>query len=222
MKLTVTANTLLYLLSAFCMGTSPAFAQSTITLDTFDPGNSQTTETEAENIETEDGIASCLFSTTICSEGDGESRSFSLDDVVNLGIVDRSTVSVVADTVEAARQAAAPLPSIDLEVMFEYASDALSGDQIGDLYALARELRSVDFSGRQLVLMGHTDAVGSRLYNRDLSQRRAESVANFLSREANIPRYQIRTAGMGFDYLKYPSDPENGANRRVQILMVEG
>jgi outer membrane protein OmpA-like peptidoglycan-associated protein len=222
MKLTVKNYALLYLFLLFCIGISPASAQSTITLDTFDPGNSQTTRNQADSTLTEASIASCLFSTTVCAEDDGESHSFSLDDVVNLGIIDRSAVSVDVDTAEAARQAAVPLPSIDLEVIFEYASDALSGDQIGDLYALARELRGVDFSGRQLVLMGHTDAVGSRLYNRDLSQRRAESVANFLSREANIPRYQIRTTGMGFDYLKYPSDPENGANRRVQILMVEG
>jgi outer membrane protein OmpA-like peptidoglycan-associated protein len=117
---------------------------------------------------------------------------------------------------------AAPLPSIDLEVLFEYASDQLRADQIAGLYALAQDLRGVDFSGRRLVLMGHTDAAGSAALNRDLSLRRAITVAEFLAREAGIPRDRIRTAGMGFDYLKYPQDPLNGANRRVQILLVEG
>lgn len=106
-------------------------------------------------------------------------------------------------------------------MFFDYASDQLRGDQMGPLFALAQDLREVDFSGRQLVLMGHTDAVGSAGFNRDLSLRRAESVAGFLSNTAGIPRARIRTAGMGFDYLKYPHDPYHDANRRVQIMMVQ-
>jgi len=190
-----------------------ALAQSTISLE---PLNLEPADTEVA--QATPSLASCLLDASACAAADTDSPSFSLDDVMNLGIVDRSSV---ADDIDPA-QAAAALPSIDLEVLFEYASDALKNDEIGDLYALARDLRNVDFTDKQLVLMGHTDGVGSRQYNRDLSQRRAESVASFLSREAGIPRYQIRTVGMGFDYLKYPSDPENAANRRVQILLVEG
>lgn len=201
---------------------APASSQSTITLDSFDLGVADVASSQPSTPAEESGVASCLFLPEGCPDPDGDSRSFSLDDVVNLGIVDRREVALEADPEEAARIAATPLPSIDLEVLFEYASDALSGDQIGDLYALARELRDVDFTGRQLVLMGHTDGVGSAAYNRDLSLRRANTVAAFLSREAGIPRHQIRTAGMGFDYLKYPNDPTKAANRRVQILLVEG
>jgi OOP family OmpA-OmpF porin len=192
-----------------------ALAQSTISLDKFDIGNAKVEDAQPDF---ERSAASCLLNAVECENRDTDSPSFSLDDVMNLGIVDRSSVNEGMDTA----QTAEPLPSIDLEVLFEYASDALRNNEISELYDLARDLRDIDFTGKQLVLMGHTDGVGSRQYNHDLSQRRAESVATFLSREAGIPRYQIRTAGMGFDYLKYPSDPENGANRRVQILMVEG
>jgi hypothetical protein len=59
-------------------------------------------------------------------------------------------------------------------------------------------------------------------FARAATLRRAQSVAEFLSREAGIPQDRIRTAGMGFDYLKYPAEPLSGANRRVQILLVEG
>jgi len=218
MKLAIPAQVAITL----CLLGAPASSQSTITLDSFDLGAPEEFSSQPLMPAEESGLASCLFLPEGCPDPDGDSRSFSLDDVVNLGIVDRREVADDADPEEAARIAATPLPSIDLDVLFEYASDALSSDQIGDLYALARELRDVDFTGRQLVLMGHTDGVGSAAYNRDLSLRRANSVAAFLSREAGIPRHQIRTAGMGFDYLKYPSDPANAANRRVQILLVEG
>lgn len=197
----------------------PAVAQSTITLDSFDL---QPTS-EASPKGAQSGVASCLFLPKKCSADQAVGSSFSLDDVVNLGIVDRSEVAAsgVTEAADDARMAE-PLPSIDLEVMFEYASDQLQGDQIGDLYTLAQELQGIDFSGRHLVLMGHTDSAGSTAFNRELSLRRAISVADFLSREAGIPRDRIRTAGMGFDYLKFPADPLNGINRRVQILLVEG
>lgn len=202
---------------------TPAFAQSTITLDSFDLLDSAPIASEPEANDTAGGMTNCLFTPEGCGEVQEGARSFSLDDVVNLGIVDRREVAT-ADTTNANEVArmAEPLPSIDLEVFFEYASDQLSGGQIGDLYALAQELRGVDFTDRRIVLMGHTDAAGSAAFNRDLSLRRAISVAEFLSREAGIPRDRIRTAGMGFDYLRYPHDPLNGANRRVQILLVEG
>lgn len=202
---------------------TPALSQSTITLDSFDLTDPAPMDVDPRAQNANEGVASCLFASGGCEDYREVGRAFSLDDVVNLGIVDRREVGGAGgpDEEEAARMAE-PLPSIDLEVYFEYASDQLSGDQLGDLYALAQELQGMDFNGRRLVLMGHTDAVGSAAFNRDLSLRRAISVAEFLSREAGIPRDRIRTAGMGFDYLRYPDDPMNGANRRVQILLVEG
>lgn len=201
----------------------PAWAQSTITLDSFDLRRPPPVAAQPAPAAAPTGRASCLFAAEGCSAAQGAGRPFSLDDVVNLGIVDRREVAVPeAGDPSAAARMAAPLPSIDLEVLFEYGSDQLRADQIAGLYALALELRGVDFSRRRLILLGHTDAAGSAALNRDLSLRRAITVAEFLAREAGIPRDRIRTAGMGFDYLKYPNDPLNGANRRVQILLVEG
>jgi OOP family OmpA-OmpF porin len=218
-----TAQFLSFLLAAAIFFTSPTLAQSTITLDSFDFGQPAANPGVSTPEAAVSDISVCLFLPEGCPDEKASSSSFSLDDVVNLGIVDRSevTISGDADGVNDMRMAE-PLPSIDLEVMFEYASDQLQGDQVGDLYTLAQELQGIDFSGRHLVLMGHTDAAGSAAFNRELSLRRAISVADFLSREAGIPRDRIRTAGMGFDYLKFPEDPLNGINRRVQILLVEG
>lgn len=197
------------------------FAQSVITLDSFNLNRDEPLAVTPTPTLTE---GSCLVNPEQPSCGtESSSRTFSLSDVVNLGIIDRSEVEVenaqgavvrVEDRVE-------PLPSIDLEILFDYDSDVLRPDQMSPLIALSRDLAQIDFSRAQLVLMGHTDGVGSAAYNRNLSQRRAQSVAVFLSQAADVPIYRIKTSGMGSDYLKFPSDPRNASNRRVQILLVE-
>ncbi len=158
-----------------------------------------------------------------CKETGGQSgRTFSLNDVVNLGIIDRSEIQEDAGGEEVSTaDLVEPLPSIDLQILFDYASDDLRADQLPSLAALSRDLREIDFNRARLVLMGHTDGVGSASYNRALSQRRAESVAAYLSAQAGIPRSRIRVSGMGFDFLLLPDDPAHPANRRVQVLLVE-
>lgn len=202
-----------------------AFAQSVITLDSFDLNEeAPTASTSAPIINT--APPNCLVNADLpnCAAGEGaSSRTFSLNDVVNLGIIERSEVEVeneqgaiisVEDRVE-------PLPSIDLEILFDYDSATLRPDQMAPLVALAKDLQGIDFKRAQLVLMGHTDGVGSAAYNRTLSYRRATSVAAFLSEVADIPLHRIRSTGMGFDYLRYQNDPAHPGNRRVQILLVE-
>lgn len=152
-----------------------------------------------------------------CGTGTPAARSFSLSDVENLGIVDRRPRT----SPEGEQRAAQPLPSIDIEVLFDYAEHQLRPDQLPALIRVADSLRGLDMARREIVFMGHTDAVGSAEYNRDLSRRRAQSVADFVRVQAGLPQSSIKVAGMGFQYLKMPHDPENGANRRVQLILVE-
>lgn len=214
------------LMAASCVVVSlGAHAQSVITLDSFD------LDDEGPAVETSpdapaQASQNCLVNPDqpSCSAGDGaSSRSFSLSDVVNLGIIDRSEVEVENAQGEVVRveDQVEPLPSIDLEILFDYDSAALRSDQMAPLVALARDLQGIDFGRAQLVLMGHTDGLGSAAYNRALSYRRAASVAAFLSDAADIPLHRIRSSGMGFDYLRYPQNPSHPGNRRVQILLVE-
>lgn len=201
--------------------TGASWAQSIVTLDSFDLD-----VTKAPAPLPRAATQSCFVNPDqiSCATGaEASSRTFSLSDVVNLGIIDRTEVEVetaqgvmvrVEDRVE-------PLPSIDLEILFDYDSDELRPDQLAPLIALAHDLEAIDFEHTQLVLMGHTDGVGSATYNRALSFRRASSVAAFLSNAARIPLDRIRSSGMGFDYLRFPQDPAHPGNRRVQILLVE-
>ncbi len=67
-------------------------------------------------------------------------------------------------------------------------------------------------------VMGHTDSTGSDAYNLDLSRRRAESVANFLS-SRGVARARIATVGYGEQYPIADNTTEAGRaqNRRVEI-----
>jgi outer membrane protein OmpA-like peptidoglycan-associated protein len=199
-----------------------SFAQSTVTLESFDLDETPREAFEAPNTRP---AGNCLLNPDAdgCGTIDRSTRTFSLNDVVNLGIIERDEVERkdVNGRVVTVEERVEPLPSIDLEILFDYNSANLRPDQMAPLIALSRDLAEIDFTRAQLVLMGHTDGVGSAAYNRELSHRRAQSVAAFLAQAADIPIYRIKASGMGFDYLKYPSDPRNAANRRVQVLLVE-
>ena len=163
----------------------------------------------------------CAPGSAGCVGTEGAVR-FSLADVENLGIIDREEAAAVAqagggDTQQHMTQA---LPSIDLEVLFDYDSDSLRADQLPQLQRLAEQLRGVSLSQGYLVVMGHTDAVGSAAYNDGLSLRRARSVAGFLQGAIGLPGERIRASGQGFRFLKHPEAPSHAANRRVQIILV--
>lgn len=72
-----------------------------------------------------------------------------------------------------------------------------------------------------LVIDGHTDSTGSRSYNMALSQRRAESVGDYLIAQ-NIQPVRIATYGYGPDHPVASNDTEAGrqANRRVELTLM--
>lgn len=68
---------------------------------------------------------------------------------------------------------------------------------------------------------GHTDSTGSESYNQSLSQRRASSVASYLSGQG-IMSQRLITVGMGESRPVADNGSNSGrqANRRVEITMV--
>jgi hypothetical protein len=74
--------------------------------------------------------------------------------------------------------------------------------------------------GAQVVVTGHTDTTGSAAYNLELSERRADTVANDLIHRG-VPATEITTVGRGEEDLLVPtadgvSEPRN---RRVEIVV---
>ncbi len=68
---------------------------------------------------------------------------------------------------------------------------------------------------------GHTDSVGSDAYNQQLSEKRANSVASYLSSHG-VNRTRVVTVGAGEAHPVATNDTEEGRaqNRRVEITIV--
>ena len=212
-------------LTATGLQTHHSAAQSVITLDDFD----LEVETITPQPEAKSQLESCLLGSADCKSDELKSgASFSLDDVLNLGVIDRSQVKAEPastatnedkDTASIAASAD-PLPSVDMEILFDYNSSNIRWDQKERLIDLARTLSSSDFRKFSVLFVGHTDAKGSAEYNRKLSSQRAEAVADFIRVNTAIPPTQIVSSGVGFERLKDNNDPFSERNRRVQLVLI--
>lgn len=99
------------------------------------------------------------------------------------------------------------------------------------------EIRSVDrpvldrfasvasehYSDATITVEGFADPAGSASYNRQLSQARAQAVADYLTSEAGLSGEQVRTVGYGEDRLVRPNEAGPGRegleNRRVTFVI---
>jgi len=102
-------------------------------------------------------------------------------------------------------------------LLFDFDSDVVRGEARSNLNELARSLEEYDETN--LLIVGHTDAVGTDSYNMDLSDRRAASSAQYL-RSQGVDRV-IRIAGRGEREPVTSNDTEEGRqlNRRVEVAI---
>ncbi len=204
----------------------PATAQSTITLEDFDLGGDSKPATSASrdaSAPAETDMEKCLLDQAACSNSEFKSNTtFSLDDVVNLGIVDREEVAANPPSSDGSTVTAStePLPSIDMEILFDYNSASLRPDQAAKITELSRILSQDKFKNYRFLLLGHTDAKGSAQYNLALSQQRAQTVAGYVTAWGGLPEQRVLASGMGASKLKDQGDPYGEQNRRVQLVLV--
>jgi len=102
-------------------------------------------------------------------------------------------------------------------LLFDFDSDVVRSNAASNLDELASKLSKYDDSN--LMIVGHTDAVGSTDYNQSLSEQRAQSAARYLSGRG-VSRY-IATAGRGEREPVSSNTTEAGRqqNRRVEIAI---
>ena len=115
--------------------------------------------------------------------------------------------------------------SVDVNTInFASGSWEVSPDQIPQLQALADAMLKVIQENPSTVFMieGHTDAVGAAEDNMSLSDRRAESVAEILTTNFNIPPENLVTQGYGEQHLRVQTDGPSRENRRVQVRNITG
>lgn len=101
-------------------------------------------------------------------------------------------------------------------VLFDFDKDVIKPEtfaRLDEVYEILEKNPAMSIE-----LQGHTDNIGSKKYNMDLSQRRANAVANYLVNKG-IARNRLATTGFGFDkpVALNSTDFGRSLNRRVEI-----
>ncbi len=166
------------------------------------------TTTDATSVTIDQGVGSvdlngskrvCPERTTpygVTATGPGGSRSASATVMVNK-VVDRLT----------------------LHVNFDFNRATIRKADDADL---KKAIAFIDkYSGSQVSLVGYTDSVGGDAYNLKLSEKRAESVKDFLVKHgANASRIQTEGRGKADPVADNATEKGRAENRRVEILIL--
>ena len=108
----------------------------------------------------------------------------------------------------------------ETSVKFGFNKDVLTPKAKEALDQLAGNIAST--KGYIIALEGSTDSVGSADYNYDLSQRRANSVIQYLASKYNVPAHKIYVIGLGKDKPVESNKTASGRadNRRVDVRLM--
>jgi outer membrane protein OmpA-like peptidoglycan-associated protein len=103
-------------------------------------------------------------------------------------------------------------------LLFDTDSDVLNASARQNLSSLAASLDK--YPGTDLLIVGHTDAVGTDSYNLSLSERRAAAVTNYLASQG-VTRMRLRPAGRGESepVASNETDAGRAQNRRVEVAI---
>jgi outer membrane protein OmpA-like peptidoglycan-associated protein len=137
----------------------------------------------------------------------------------SLRLLDESPSGAVAGTSAAAavvaREAAGPT-ALSLPVQFAFDSADIAPAAKNQLDAIAAGIRMLPTT-QKVVIEGHTDALGTEHYNEGLSQRRAQSVRQYLVAVHGIDAARLQAVGLGESAPLPGRSPNAAENRRVQF-----
>jgi outer membrane protein OmpA-like peptidoglycan-associated protein len=106
---------------------------------------------------------------------------------------------------------------LEMMVSFGLGSAELTEQAKGEAHSFAAAMTSPALADMRFNIEGHTDAVGARDRNLDLSQRRAQSVVDYLV-SLGIPASRLVAHGYGPDKPRPGLSPTSPANRRVEFV----
>ena len=132
----------------------------------------------------------------------------------------KKTATTVAGKSKAAMTAnakAMPKGRADLRVSFVTGSAELTEAGQREAQTFASALGSPLLQGMRFTIEGHTDAVGGRDYNLDLSRRRAQAVVDYLVGKG-VDRSRFDVVGYGFDRPLSGVAATASVNRRVEVV----
>jgi outer membrane protein OmpA-like peptidoglycan-associated protein len=103
-------------------------------------------------------------------------------------------------------------------ILFPFNSTEILPDGKTNLTSLANSLEK--YPNSDILIVGHTDSVGTDAYNLDLSQRRAVAASSYLQSQG-VPASRLHATGKGKSEPIQSNDTEAGRaqNRRVEIAI---
>ena len=103
-------------------------------------------------------------------------------------------------------------------LLYDFDSHVVRGAARENLATLAASLDK--YPDTDLLIVGHTDDIGSDTYNQDLSERRARAAAEYLAAQG-VARSRLRTLGLGESEPIAANTTDDGRhqNRRVEIAI---
>ena len=117
----------------------------------------------------------------------------------------------------AANNKAIPKGRADLRVTFVTGSSELTESGQREAQKFAAALSSPLLQGMRFTIEGHTDAVGNRVSNQELSRRRAAAVVDYLVGKG-VDRSRFDAVGYGADRPLDGVSPAAAINRRVEVV----
>ncbi|PWN05549.1 OmpA family protein [Rhodohalobacter mucosus] len=108
--------------------------------------------------------------------------------------------------------------SFDSGILFSFDSAALRQESIDNLQKLTEIINRDD--NTILLIVGHTDSVGDEMYNLGLSERRAQSAAEYMIEQGLAPsRIEIEGRGEYEPIADNDTDAGRQENRRVEVAI---
>lgn len=104
-------------------------------------------------------------------------------------------------------------------LLFGFDSFSLSEKNRQNLSKLANTLD--EYEDTEILVAGHTDSIGDEAYNKNLSEKRADAVADFLASQG-VRRSRLVVKGYGENAPAVENDTKAGQekNRRVELAIV--
>ena len=109
--------------------------------------------------------------------------------------------------------------TFDSGLLFDVNKAALQPEGLTNLNNLATILQK--YPDTDVLIEGHTDATGTEEHNLDLSNQRAQSVANALAgKQVDATRFTLMGYGEGQPIASNDTDEGRQANRRVELAIM--
>ncbi|MFG1479859.1 OmpA family protein [Xanthobacter sp. V4C-4] len=112
------------------------------------------------------------------------------------------------------------LAQINVEIEFDLNSAMVKPSSYRTLGSIADAMHNPVLLGYKFLVVGNTDATGTRDYNLKLSQERADAIAQALTTTFRVDPRRIQAVGVGEEALQDPKHPDAAINRRVQIFNI--